>query len=698
MPAFSFILTLLLQTSAAPERFHVAGGTYVGRAGIEVLRLPAGPPLLYVSARVNDESYPIGENDYWYALRHDPRSGEYRPFLISSDKPGGDLVGIDLGKMFGDALPELVIAESDGHVAVHHPLTGALLHDFESVNNLRSLELADGDGDGRDEIYLLSGGLFDAGLHVYSPNGTPLWSSSLPRGAELLIAQVDRDAALEALTDSGQVFDLNSRVMQWNWTATSVEGMDAADFDGDGMDEIVDVRASGEISAYDADLRALKWTIHQIFNRDATAVKLADLEGDGRWEVLLGAQQFSSTQHPNALDCYDTVTQALLFTYRTSLLLPERLVVVDADDDGRREILMGGRYAFGVVGVAAGQPSEEWRAAETLAPMLGPQLGDISGDGVPELVYGCGDTYLPYENSGGRFMLVDPSDFTTIAVSEQMRTSQGIDSVLTDFKLYDVDGDGVLEILTVANALNFGEARVYRYAPWTREIYLDWISGYPWVDHRAMTSVAAGDLNLDGHLEILAGEGGRRNVRGPVVRIFSYGNGQQVGETRSMGGTLDEVRELDVAQVDGDPWPEVLAWVPGLGLFVFDHRSPVEEYAIYGDFTAYRLAQSARGTFLFFGDAQGAVLATRATPAGFEPLVHWSVLADPVSAISIAANDRLWVAHEGRLSLFDPHIAQVLWTSEHYGPGFGDHVTTSPPAPSLFFTAGPYALFGFRAR
>lgn len=192
------------------------------------------------------------------------------------------------------------------------------------------------------------------------------------------------------------------------------------------------------------------------------APALADLEGDGTVEVIVGA------------NVYEGATGALRFTGEGGAGRPGRFTeagwmsfAADLDGDGAQEVVTGatiyaadgsivcdtgeddgfpavadldGDGAGDVVVVASGTVRVfDAACVERAAWSLGsegfggpPTLGDLDGDGLPEIGVASAEAYTAFEADGTRMWSVPVSDAS---------------SSTTGSAFYDFDGDGILEVV-----------------------------------------------------------------------------------------------------------------------------------------------------------------------------------------------------------------------------------------------------------
>ena len=245
-----------------------------------------------------------------------------------------------------------------------------------------------------------------------------------------------------------------------HWSSPAI-----ADVDGDGSDDVVVGGLDGRVHAYDASGRPLPgWPAAAVVRGGATAVAsspaVGDLDGDGHNEVVVGAGALEvQGQHGG---------------------------VVVLERDGRR------RCAF-----QTGDVFDQWGGGGPDGFSEGvfgsPALGDVDGDGRPEIVFGSWDH---------RIRVVNRS-------CQQLAAFDNTDTVWSAPALFDLNGDRRVEIYIGGDATSFqgshsgGFFRALRYdgTPQLRQLWRRASS------EAFQTSPSIGDINGDGRLEVVTGAG-----------------------------------------------------------------------------------------------------------------------------------------------------------------------------------------------
>ena len=188
-------------------------------------------------------------------------------------------------------------------------------------------------------------------------------------------------------------------------------------------------------------------------------------------------------------------------------------------------------------------------------------VGDVDGDGVPELITGglIHDKTRHYKGQLRIWRWME--SILTLEQSEEWLTDDHTE--VRSVAVGDVDGDGIPELITGGLARNglhtYGQLRIWHWssAALTLEWSEEWLTG----DHTVVLSVGVGDVDGDDVPELITG--GRTadgiHLKGQL-RIWRWTGTtltlEQSEEWATRGDTY--VRSVGVGDVDGDGVPELI--------------------------------------------------------------------------------------------------------------------------------------------
>ena len=344
-------------------------------------------------------------------------------------------------------------------------------------------------------------GFFDAGA-LYSAGQTPL---------EVLLTDLNGDGIPDALVANNftTVTSLLGRgdgsfnaATTLNFTSV-VTSLDAGDLNGDGLTDLVVAVNSFDPPGGKFNLYVLLGDGHGGFAQPvgynpylgASKIKLADVDGDGQLDLIAAAGGFLKVILGRGDGTF--VTNAV-----SQPGVAEILGVADLNRDGRMDIITSDSSSLSVFLGSTNGTLTSVKNTGLGAGMIGPvAVADMDGDGNLDLV------------------AIDDSSFTGPQLSIVLGTGDGHFGVKTNFrlrlspssiKLGDLNGDGNLD-LVIANpsvctvTVLLGDGRG-GFAPQGRTDYA--VGSDPlWLD--------LGDLDGDGDLDIVTvapGDGGMDSV------------------------------------------------------------------------------------------------------------------------------------------------------------------------------------------
>ncbi|MEK6304260.1 MAG: FG-GAP-like repeat-containing protein [Acidobacteriota bacterium] len=661
--------TILSDTAAEAAWGYAAFGSGIGLSNI-VIAEGGSPPEVYSGGSFST----FGGNSYWYALRYNSTTPGYDQVYVSPFFTSG-IRRIRVGDLIGDSAKEIVVALSNGQVILYKQNTKAVLQTVNTtITDLSGLDIADVDGDGANELVLCS----TNHLYVYSGSGVLKWDLANVGGYDVVVAQMDNDAALEIATTDGHVVDGAAHSPQWTWSYGFGSRLAAADFDNDGRQELI-VGESGFVWAYDVDQQLPKWSISEYVQ----AMLVSDIDSDGHLEVLVGQGQWGS------IVCYDLETQQKEWFIPNPEHGVTNIAVGDVDGDGKTELLWG-------AGASSSGPDHlyvvnwetkqfEWENVHLDGPFIGPEIGDLDGDGRDEMV--VISTYSDSGYSSGRILVFDAVTRKLRGISPPTMGGLGWTGI-HDLRLRDVNADGKMEILVAASFTYDGVIEIYGFdssnsftLKWTNSTRPSFASFY---------CVDAADIDNDGEMEIIGGAGG-------YLYVYSYASGNEEWHTLYMRGNPTA---LGIADVNQDGTKEIIGMVNGGDVYIFDGPSRALKAILVGPFSAMRVQNVGGLLSIVLGDDTGYLIMYRYSSGSYAEIYRQRLVTASVDGFTIDPRDRVWIGSHGASfsgpgTLTEVTLAgAVLATYSSYGSTFGLR-TAFEPTSLLFFTTGSYSVVAF---
>ena len=294
--------------------------------------------------------------------------------------------------------------------------------------------------------------------------------------------------------------------------------------------------------------------------------------------------------HVKIFDGLSSTDLVSFFAYTPSFTGGVRVATGDVDGDGRADVVTGaGPGAASHVKVFSGANEAELRSffAYDGAFTGGVYVaaGDVDGDGVADIVTGAGA-------GGGPHVKVFSG-----ATGAELRSFFAFDVGFTGgvrVAAGDVNGDGLADIVAGAGAGGLSHVKVFSGATGA-ELYsfVAFASGFT-----GGVYVAAGDIDGDGHADVVtgAGPGG-----GPHVKVFSGATGSETASFLAYDPSFGGGVSVAASDVDGDGRADIVTGAgPGAGphVKVFSGNTG----AVLSSFFAYD-AGFTGGVFVAAGDA-----------------------------------------------------------------------------------------------
>ena len=657
-------------------------------SGIGLSGIVSGSNNGAVELYLGGSTLTFGENDVWYALRYSPATGDFQQVHVSDRMPQG-IRRIALARA-GTDRTDIVVALFDGTVRRYNQRTKALRSIRQDPcfarGGLLGMTTADLDGNGTDEIV---SSCQDRSLFAYG-NGYRQWTvpgaGSSPLSADITVGQMDDDAALEIATTGGFVIDSATHAVEWEVPAGFGIEVQAVNIDADGRDELIAAEAWDVVRAFDVESQLEKWAIP--VDLDVGAALAADIDQDGVQEILIGDGQWGSVH------AFDAVTLVEEWEVQNPDAGVAQIAVVNVDGDGVRELVFGaGDNDTGAdhLHVADWQTGEFlWQSEHLDGPFVGPQVGDLDGDGLDEMVVASFGSESGH--GSGRIVVIDGQQLTVRAISPAVAGGSNSFTGLHDLVVRDLNGDGRDEVLVATDWLYDGIIEAYSMSA-SNELTLVWTNQVR-ADLSEFTSVEAADIDGDGVVEVLGGTSGDfSGDGGAFVRVYDAATGAEK-DALALEGSFSAAIDLVVGDTDGDGAVEVAGVELAGSVHVFDGASRALEATIEAQGTSLSAAAAAGGLDLLIGDSTGRLSVRHFDGSDYAEVGGAALSAEPLDGTTLLPGGRFMVGTGEILRGYDGPLGPEIFASQPYGTRLGHRAVKLPGSP-LVFSAGGYGVHGF---
>ncbi len=667
-------------------------GSDIGGTNILIHPVSGGAPEIIIGGNSADN---FGGDDFWQVIRYNAVTGNYDQVFVSPVYAPADpysystgISRIEIGNVIGDSSEEIVVMLENGDIYLYDATTRNALGEIQTgISDLAGLALADLDGDGHAELIVTTTEYGTNTLYVFSGSGTLLWEVAEAGGYDVVAGQMDTDPAIEIATTSGNVVDAATHAIQWTYHNGFGARLKLAPIPGKNYQQLITAQGWQYVYSYDIAKKLPRWSITT--PQDIGAIDVADVDGDGTPEVIIGDGQWGTVH------VHDLVTQAEKWHAENPEHGVTNIAVGDVDGDGVVDLLWGaGATSTGsdylYVAKTTGNHSIKWHSVDLEGPFLGPEIGDLDGDGKPELVVCSFSSEAGYHS--GRILVFDGATLKLRAISAPV-ANNGAWTGVHDLKLRDVNGDGRMEIVIGADDFYDGIVEIYSFdsANTFKRIWTNATepSGSPF------QFVEVADLDGNGKQKIIAANFVEHTGSpGVFVYVYDYPSGTNSWTSLAMASGFSGVDGLVVKALDSTGNKKIAALVAG-DLYTFDGPSRELESLVQSTpFTS--LSSEANSYRLIAGDDNGVGHFLQYANPDYNETLTRQLADGKLNGVNAMPDGELWTGSGSVVNLRMPSTySTVSWQSPALGPGAGRFVATQVrDGQKCLFTSTGHAVMG----
>jgi len=404
----------------------------------------------------------LGLGRGWPVNLHAPGAGfPYTPTLFDCDHDGADEIFLTGGNTFG--------LRGDGTFLPGWPTTEHIYMGYGTNDQKPGPSCADVDGDGDTEIMWSERDWYAGSAHMWCFNGRNFDGSNMPNFPQIapddysnaldvpfVLGDTDGDGDLEAWGPHTlgnnfvhyriSAFDhLGTRLFTHDLDATeNTLSLYFGDLDGNGVREMFAMAQRGQamrLHAFDPDGNELPGYPRTLYTLAGETLPfgppiVADLEGDGDLEILLGAWTGGAARvrayHHDGTPCAGFPVQ---FASGYQMFY---IGLGDLTGDGAPELIATGNvlsadYALYAIDLATGTVMPGWPYALPHWPEGFPTVADVDNDGYQEVCISTGGGDVRAISRTGQLLPGYPLPMISAAIS-------GV-------AVGDIDGDGLFEMV-----------------------------------------------------------------------------------------------------------------------------------------------------------------------------------------------------------------------------------------------------------
>lgn len=453
---------------------HVELGKDIGGAGIWCGRLTSASDSDVIVAGTG------GSPNTFFAVFKKVNS-DYQPVWVSKRYDSDPIDLIKVANTGGKGVDSIYVILQSGNVDVYAGNTMKLVRTVSTqATNVKAAAFGDlYDNDSLDIAMLGDNYLKIFNVQTFSTE----WDTTISNANDVKIGDVDGDGKEEIVLGNGVVLDGKTHAVKWSYSAGFGNELQLSDIDGDSIPEIIG--AGGQyVTAFSASKQSPLWQINT-GGSNVSTVQVADLNGDGNYEVIAGLDQWGG------INVYSTTTRSLLWQLANPQDGITNMAIGDPDGDGTADIICGigpqGTANQQLIVINSAQHKIAWQSLDLQGPYL-VTSADIDGDGFQDIVGASTRSNEGY--SGGNILAFNGVNDGAEWASGPIAANSAVGCIAAG----NVTVDGPDEI-----AAGVGDNVVVYDAKTQRQLWEGQVPG-------TVTAIGLEDVNGDGVEDIVAGD------------------------------------------------------------------------------------------------------------------------------------------------------------------------------------------------
>jgi parallel beta-helix repeat protein len=371
------------------------------------------------------------------------------------------------------------------------------------------------------------------------------------------------------MTQWNPTFKLENSTSWFRTSNTVVNFVASGDVNGDGQVEIVTggsyfdgSREVAELIVWNGSSLVAEKTASWFWTGNTTinSVAVDDVDGDGQTEIVTGGSYFDGTRNNAQLIEWkgsDLTVDRLTGWFWTNNTVIKTVALGDVDSDGQMEIITGGTYFDGsrdnaqlIVWSGSGLAVKRlagwaWTGNTVINSVA---LGELDNDGQTEIV--TGGYYFDGTRNNAQLVVWSGSNLAAKRIVGWYWTSN---TVINSIAIGEVDGDGQVEIIS-GGSYNDGIRDNAQVVVWNGvNLAVDRLTGWRGSSDTRVSSIVVGDFDGNGQGEIVTGgqfNDGTRNNAQLVVWSGSNLAAQSIKSWYLTGSTV--INSVAIGDVSGD--------------------------------------------------------------------------------------------------------------------------------------------------